>query len=184
MPTPDTAVGSHALRTAMGNFPTGVTVVTCCRDGDVRGATVNAFTSVSLDPPLVLVALDRRSRTAARLAEGPYAVNLLAEDQEDLAMHFAGRPRAAPVAWRAATGACPLLAGTVGHLTCRPWTVHDGGDHELHLGVVVDLEIAGTRPLLFHRGTFPRLDEDPEHSPWFTSLDGPALHDVPTGGHR
>jgi flavin reductase (DIM6/NTAB) family NADH-FMN oxidoreductase RutF len=167
-----TAVPAGALRRFLGNFPTGVTVVTCRRGDVVHGATVNAFTSVSLDPPLILTALNRNSRACAHLSDGAFVVNVLGEAQRDVAMHFAGRPMPTPVAWLDEHGDHPRLAGAVGHLCCRVWRNYDGGDHVLHVAEVTDLALRGGRPLLFHRGEFPRLaDGDPV---WSQSLDGYA----------
>lgn len=173
MSTPSTvasAVEPMALRRFLGNFPTGVTVVTCRRGDVVHGATVNAFTSVSLAPPLVLTALDRRSRACGHLTEGAFVVNVLAEHQRDVALHFAGRPMAGPVPWLDQDGDHPRLDGVVGHLFCRVWRNYDGGDHVLHVAEVEDLRSHGGRPLLFHRGDFPRMaDGDPV---WSLTLDG------------
>ncbi|UOZ04352.1 flavin reductase family protein [Amycolatopsis sp. WQ 127309] len=163
------------LRAFLGHFTTGVTVVTYRRGPMVRGATVNAFTSVSLDPPLVLVSLDRRSRSVQHLGDGPFVVNILAEDQQDVAMHFAGKPLADDdVPWVDLDSPVPRLGGTVGHVECTPWRAYDGGDHVLHVGEVTGLDLAGGRPLLFFGGEFPRLAEDPEAPHWSWSLDDPT----------
>ncbi|MDQ0793023.1 flavin reductase family protein [Streptomyces sp. B1I3] len=166
-------IDPRALRSCMGQFATGVTVITCRRGDVVHGTTVNAFTSVSLDPPLALVALDRRSRAGALLLEdGGYVINILDETQRDLAMHFAGRPMADPVPWVDESGPHPRLAGAVAHLVCRPWQVHDGGDHTLHIGRVEEFESRPGRPLLFHRGAFPELAQDESDGAWSLCLDG------------
>ncbi|MFJ6462364.1 flavin reductase family protein [Streptomyces sp. NPDC091387] len=166
-------IDPRALRSCMGQFATGVTVITCRRGDIVHGTTVNAFTSVSLDPPLALVALDRRSRAGALLVEdGGYVVNILDETQRDLAMHFAGRPMPGPVPWVDESGPHPRLAGTVAHLVCRPWQVHDAGDHTLHIGGVEEFESRPGRPLLFHRGAFPELAPDDSAGAWSLCLDG------------
>src|SRR3954465_7893460 len=87
------AIHPRELRQCLGHFTTGVTVITCAgADGAPHGATVNAFTAVSLEPPLVLVSLDRRSRLCALLEAAPFTVNVLEASQKDLALHFAGRP--------------------------------------------------------------------------------------------
>ncbi|MQY33688.1 FMN reductase (NADH) RutF [Streptomyces sp. RB17] len=175
---------ARELRRALGHFATGVTVVTCRRGSLLHGATVNSFTSVSLDPPLALVALGRRTRAAALLDAGPYVVNLLGEDQRDLAVHFAGGPSAGAVPWVRPDGDRPRLGGTLGHLVCRPWRTYDGGDHTLHVGRVEEFAAGGGRPLLFYRGVFPRLmtEEDERAGPgpdgstavWSFCLDGPG----------
>lgn len=172
-------VDPRALRRLLGTFLTGVTVATYRRGEVVRGVTVNAFTSVSLDPPLVLLSLDRRSRTCDLLADGPWVVNILAEDQQDVALHFAGRPMDDEVRWLGHDGPAPRLADTVGHLVCRPWRVYDGGDHEIHVGEVREIAAGdGRSPLLFFRGDFPQLAPDAD-TPWLRSLDGPAVQHLP-----
>ena len=157
MPTMTQAIDPRQLRACLGHFTTGVTVVTYRRGNELRGATVNSFTSVSMDPPLVLVALDRGSRAVQHLGDGPYVINVLAEHQQDIAMHFAGRPTTAQLPWVDEHTGSPRLAGTVGHVVCSPWRDYDGGDHVLFVGAVTDFEQHGGRPLLFFRGKFPRL---------------------------
>jgi flavin reductase (DIM6/NTAB) family NADH-FMN oxidoreductase RutF len=146
------------LRTCLGHFATGVTVVSCAAGGGVHGATVNAFTAVSLAPPLVLVALARTSRAARLLAGRPFTVNVLAAEQHGLALRFAGSPRAfgAPPVWRPAPeGLAPTLDCALATLACTPWASHDGGDHVLHLGRVEHLTTRpGAGPLLFYGGAF------------------------------
>ncbi|MBQ1125314.1 flavin reductase family protein [Streptomyces sp. B15] len=169
------AVDHRELRACLGSFLTGVTVVTFRRGTRVHGITVNSFTSVSLDPPLVLVGLDRGSRAAALLGSCPYAINVLTEGQCGVALHFAGRPMTEPVRWAApGPDEVPLLADTVGHLVCRPWRRYDGGDHELLVGSVVGFHVTGGPPLAFFRGGFPRLAADSRTEPWSGSLDDPA----------
>lgn len=130
---------STGLRATSSAFATGVAVVTCRGDAseEAHGLTVNSFTTVSLEPPLVLVSIDRRARACRLLGERPFAVNVLDAGQERLAAHFAGRP--APglsVRWEAGT-LVPLLADALAFFECEPWHAHDGGDHVLFLGRVV-----------------------------------------------
>ncbi|MEU6172298.1 flavin reductase family protein [Streptantibioticus parmotrematis] len=167
-------VAPRALRTFLGNFATGVTVVTYRRGDFLNGATVNSFTSVSLDPPLVLVALDRRTRSADHLGSGPYTINILADGQRDLATHFAGATTPATVPWIDEDTEAPRLAGGVGHLRCEPWRTYDGGDHLLVVGRVWEFEARRGRPLLFFRGAFPRLAGQPGDTAWAWSLDDPT----------
>lgn len=152
-------IDPRELRTCLGHFATGVTVVTCEADGAPHGATVNSFTAVSLDPPLVLVSLHRDSR-AARLLEGrPFTVNVLAEEQAALARHFAGRGGAGTPRWiPSPAGLAPRLAGSLATVSCTPWAAYDGGDHLLFLGRVEEFAVRRDgRPLVFYRGEFPRL---------------------------
>lgn len=170
---PSTTVDPRHLRACLGQFATGVTVVTTAADdGTPHGVTVNSFTSVSLDPPLVLVSIDRRARSCDLLRGRPFVVTVLASTQVGLAWQFAGRPDPAlQVPW-ADRGGVPGLAGGIAHVTCRPFQAVDGGDHVLFLGEVTDLGTAPGDPLLFHAGRFrlagPSLDE----RPFFGWLDG------------
>jgi flavin reductase (DIM6/NTAB) family NADH-FMN oxidoreductase RutF len=154
------AIDSMEFRRALGHFATGVTVVTYAPDGidEFRGTTVNSFTSVSLDPPLVLVSLGRQTRAAAALRPGSaYAVNVLHHGQRDLAMHFAGRPDpGARVEWEVRAGV-PHLAGSAAHFRCVARDVHGAGDHVLVVGLVEEFQAHGHPPLLFYRGAFEQL---------------------------
>ena len=154
------AVDTLELRRAFGHFATGVTVVTYeAADGEFRGTTVNSFTSVSLDPPLVLVSLGRQTRAAAALRSGSaFAVNVLHHGQRDLAMHFAGRPKPeTEVRWemrdgRAAPGRVLLLLPVRRAGCARRGRSRD--HRRARRGVPAD----GRAPLIFYRGAFERLD--------------------------
>ena len=195
------SIDSRDLRNCLGHFATGVTVVTCyTEDGHLHGATVNAFTAVSLDPPLVLVSVNRDSRMSGFLEGTPFVVNVLHLDQRDLALHFAGRPCVDDVPWEndASRGA-PRLLGCLASISCTPWRSYDGGDHVLFLGEVQEFERTAGAPLLFHTGEFHGLYREPEPLPWDGSGDAPAavawiaeaasllrrhLDDVPVGSGR
>jgi len=161
------------LRDVFGIFATGVTVVTCSDATDrPHGATVTAFTPISLDPPLVQVSLTRTSRACEYLEGRPFAVNVLAEDQVDIAWHFAGRPmRPAPVVTERSTA--PAVEGAVATIICRPWASYDGGDHVLFLGEVVEIDTRPAAPLLFHGSTFKRLGPKLHASAWTGCSDDP-----------
>lgn len=158
--TNPSAIDSVEFRRALGHFATGVTVVTYRPEGidEFRGTTVNSFTSVSLDPPLILVSLGRQTRSAAALHPGkPFAVNVLHHGQRDLAMHFAGRPRPDTlVEWEVRDGV-PHLADCGAHFWCVTRDVHEAGDHVLVVGLVEGFRTYGHPPLLFYRGAFERL---------------------------
>jgi flavin reductase (DIM6/NTAB) family NADH-FMN oxidoreductase RutF len=151
---------SH-FRRAMAEFATGITVVTT-RDsrGIPLGLTANAFCSVSLDPPLVLVCVGERSETHAGFRDsGRFAVSVLAEDQEDLARQFA-LPGPGKFEGRRLVGGggdLPLLKGALAHVLCRVWAAYPGGDHTIYLGEVEHLEVFGGRPLLFHQSLYHGL---------------------------
>lgn len=153
---------TRVLRDCFGQFVTGVTVVTCAgEDGSPHGATVNSFTAVSLDPPLVLVSLRRQSRAAAYLSGAPFAVNVLRREQEAIGLHFAGAPDAgATVAWVRNEGWAPSLVGSLATVWCAPHQVIDGGDHLIFLGRVTRTTVERGEPLVFHCGRFQRLEPE------------------------
>jgi flavin reductase (DIM6/NTAB) family NADH-FMN oxidoreductase RutF len=145
------------LRSCLSRFVTGVAVVSYQADGELRGLTVNSFTSVSLDPPLILVSLARHAKAVDYLSDVPFTINVLKASQFDLAMQFAGRPRPGlRVGWEPNDdGLAPTLTGALATFQCRPWHAYDGGDHVLQLGEVVKAEVSGQdEPLLFDRGQF------------------------------
>lgn len=161
------------VRTGFGRFATGVTVVTCRNDeGDPHGATVNAFTAVSLEPALCQVTLTRRSKACGYLPGAPFGVNVLAADQLDVAWHFAGRPQDPAPQWTEGATA-PVLAGNAATLSCLPWRTYDGGDHLIVLGEVVALEVTDAEPLLFFGGQFRELGPLNADPHWAASLDCP-----------
>lgn len=169
------SIDPHELRTTLGNFATGVTVVTChTHDGGIHGTTVNSFTGVSLDPPLVLVSVNRAARMSTLLADVPFTVNVLHLDQRDVAMHFAGRPCLEEVLWEDAPALPPRIAGCLAAITCDPWRTYDGGDHVLVLGEVREVQRRPGLPLVFHTGEFQALHRDPFPAHWDGSGDGPS----------
>ncbi|MGH2872758.1 MAG: flavin reductase family protein [Solirubrobacteraceae bacterium] len=158
------------LRACLGRFATGVAVVTFdaaaertdstdgpTGSGDRHGITVNAFTSVSLHPPLVLVSVARGARSHDLLADLPFCVNVLGAEQERLAQAFAGGTEAT-VQWQQGELA-PRLAGALAHLDCRPWRAYDGGDHTLYLGEVVAFDYRTGDALGYLGGRFIAIGE-------------------------
>jgi flavin reductase (DIM6/NTAB) family NADH-FMN oxidoreductase RutF len=151
----------HYLRGCLGRFATGVAVVTFAPAGGEppHGITVNSFTSVSMDPPLILVSLQRSSNSHDMMRGRPFTVNILGAEQQALALHFAGRPSKEP-AWIDGTHA-PRLAGTISYIECTPWAEYDGGDHTLFLGEVRHFDYRNGDALGFVNGQFsviPELD--------------------------
>ncbi|VXC48824.1 Flavin reductase [Arthrobacter sp. 9AX] len=161
------------LRHAFGRFGTGVTVVTTTSgDGQAHGATVSAFTSVSLDPPLAQVTLMRSSKLATFVKDRPFAINVMSMGQLGTCLHFAGKPMKGGPAWgRSATGV-PVLAGNAATLECRPWRIYDGGDHLIVVGEVEHLEITPLDPLIFFGGKFHHLGRLVDGTPWEQCGDG------------
>ena len=146
------------LRRALGAFATGVTVVTTIdADGSPRGFTANSFTSVSLDPPLILVCLAKRAASCpAFQAAESFAVNILSEDQKAVSTAFSspGVDRFTTVDWSARATGCPILADVVAWLDCRMQEVVDAGDHYILIGRIVDYDYAPASPLGFCRGAY------------------------------
>lgn len=159
-----------ALRGVLGQFATGITVVATSVEGVPCGMTVNSFTSVSLDPALVLVCINRGAAIhQAILAEGNFTISVLAADQERQARYFADRDRPrghaefAPIDWYPGpyTGA-PVLSGALASIECRLGEVHRGGDHSIFLGEVLSITRGlADEALVFFRGKFRRLDPAP-----------------------
>ncbi|GLW62228.1 hypothetical protein Arub01_04720 [Actinomadura rubrobrunea] len=169
-PDPDVAPAGAApdvaplrFRQVMGRFATGVAVVTTVADGVDHGMTVNAFTSVSLEPPLVLFCVDRTARFHDMVLDsGLWAVSVLTEGMRDVSRWFAtrghrvdGRLRAWGHRRGAATGAV-IFTGAVAALECRTYAVHDGGDHSIVVGEVLDLDTPDPsgKPLLYYEGEY------------------------------
>jgi flavin reductase (DIM6/NTAB) family NADH-FMN oxidoreductase RutF len=162
------------LRHCLGQFATGITIVTYRSEQGLHGVTVNAFTSVSLNPPLILVSIDRGTVASRLLEENNFTVNLIGTDQEDMVWQFAGKPQEnANVAWEEGEYA-PRLEGGVGWIECSPWRSYDGGDHVLYLGEVQNLEIRDGDPLLFFKGKLRHVGEGIDGIPWIDSMDSPA----------
>ncbi|MCR0983776.1 flavin reductase family protein [Roseomonas populi] len=150
------------LRDAFGHFPTGVAIVTTLSDGGPVGMTVSSFNTVSLDPPLVLFSLDRRSLgLPAFAAASRIGINVLAEGQDVLSSRFAARggDKWAGTAWRPGAEGCPLIDGALVGFECALHGAHDGGDHLILVCRVLRAEVVGSDepPLLFWRGGYRSL---------------------------
>lgn len=161
-PRRDRPIEGKELRRLCGNFATGVTVVTAGGPGESVGVTANSFSSVSLDPPLVLFCLHRKSRVRPVLERsGRFAVNFLAYEQEPMAWMFAGRDSALieDVPHHRDGAGTPVFDEALAFLSCRVVAEHDGGDHTIVVGEVVDLgeSAVDRRPLIFHRGLMRTL---------------------------
>jgi flavin reductase (DIM6/NTAB) family NADH-FMN oxidoreductase RutF len=152
-----------AFRRTLGMFATGVTVLTTRQAESVHGMTANAFMSVSLQPPLVLVSIDRRARMSHLLHEGTrFGVNVLEARQAPLSDHFAGRAEEnTPEPTFELVHDTPLVEGALAHLVARVVRSYWGGDHSLFLGQVEYARYGEGEPLLFHGGRYERLVRDP-----------------------
>jgi flavin reductase (DIM6/NTAB) family NADH-FMN oxidoreductase RutF len=159
-------VEGNLLRRVCGLFVTGVTVITTGRGDDAAGTTVNSFTSVSLDPPLVLFCLHNRSRLLPIVQRcQAYSVNLLAGRHERIARAFAGKDTAAidHVAHHDSATGVPVLSDALAYLACRLVNAFDGGDHTIFLGEVVEVGLPrlSQEPLIFFRGSLSALGDEP-----------------------
>jgi|SRR5215467_904535 len=145
-------------RNTLGRFATGITIVTAFENGEPHGMTANAFVSVSLDPPLVLISLDNRSHMHRILSTGAkYGISVLAEDQRILSDHFAGRGvEEVQVRFISRAGAM-LVEGAIACFVVRVRDVHPAGDHTLYVGIVEYYEEGEDRPLLFYGGQYAEL---------------------------
>lgn len=149
------------LRRVAARFPTGVTVATTFHEGRPCGLTVNSFTSVSLDPPLVLVCVSRAARAYACVeATGHFAVNVLADGQEAIARIFAStaEDKFRDLAYRRSPHGNPLLEGICAWMDCEVTARHAGGrTHTIYLARVIALAAGHGRPLVFYRGKYTGL---------------------------
>ncbi len=157
-----TSITGGDLRKVLGSFATGVTVITTRGEEHAYGMTANAFSSVSLDPPLILVCGRRASEGCEYIERnGVFAVNILAAHQEPLSRYFAskdrprGRDAFREVPHRIAVTGAPILDGTVAFLDCSLHAVHDAGDHRIFIGEVLEIDLEPTaEPLIFHGGAY------------------------------
>ncbi len=154
-------VSGDQFRKVLSHFATSVTVVTAkLPDGALFGFTVNAFSSVSLSPPLVLFCVGNGGQSFAAVSQaGHFAVNFLSESQEAVSSIFAGKDpdRFSQVEHRPAPQGSPLIAGCLGYLECRKVASHPAGDHTIIVGEVLEAEVTGGRPLLYYQSGYQRL---------------------------
>ena len=169
-------IDPREFRRLSGLFATGVTVITTRIGEDVHGMTANAFTSLSLDPLLVIVCVDRRARMHPLIQQaGRFAVNFLHEGQEAISRNFAGQPQeniGETLRFSTDDGA-PVILGCLGSMRCEVHEVLDGGDHAIVIGRVTELirGDVGAHPLVYFGGEYRRLLVEPERrdaapEPW------------------
>jgi flavin reductase (DIM6/NTAB) family NADH-FMN oxidoreductase RutF len=161
--TPDAAFDARAFRNALGCFATGITVIsTLGPDGAPIGVTMNSFSSVSLDPPLVQFCLARSSTAFHDIVAAPtFVVNILSEEQVDLSVRFSQRGllnRWAGLEVEHWDTGVPVLPGCLANLECDHEAVFEGGDHVIILGRVRRIASREGRPLLYYQGAYARLD--------------------------
>ncbi len=152
------SVEPRAFRDALGRFASGVTVVSVNHADGVHGITVSAFSSVSLDPPLVAVCIGTKARACAMLRDaGHFGVSILAADQRALSDAFAGRPDAAAPAWDRDGWETPVLSGALARLDCRVAQAVEAGDHVVFIGAVDRIDTSEGAPLAYWRGRYRAL---------------------------
>lgn len=157
------AIERNELRRVMGHFATGVTVITTrSQDGQPYGLTANAFSSVSLEPPLLLVCVDKKAESYPFFEQSKvFTVNILADDQEALSRRFAvsGGAKFEGVAYHMGANGAPILESSLAYIECTLYASYDGGDHTIYLGEVQQAETVERKPLLFYRGGYRELGD-------------------------
>lgn len=158
-------VSKDLFRNALSHFASGVTVVTArTEDGQKKGITVSAFTSLSLEPPLVLICIDKKASIHQHLAkDGWFAVNMLSCEQEHLSRRFASRDemdRFTGLDCTEGRSGCPLIAGALTSIECRIIDAYPGGDHTIFVGEVDSVDSSGGSPLLYFRGSYAKLGSE------------------------
>lgn len=153
---------SSQQRKIFGQFATGVTIVTTDGEGGPHGLTANAVASLSLDPPLVLVAVEKKAQTHGYLKLNRcFAINILRVDQEDLSRRFAtpGPKDFSDLNLRTGETTAPILADCLAFVDCRVVEVLPGGDHDIFVGEILAGEIHGGEPLLYYAGRYRKVAE-------------------------
>ena len=150
-----------SFRTVLGHFATGVTIITAMNGEEPVGVSANAFTSVSLDPPLILFCAAKSSSTFPKIqSAGKFTVNILNEHQEDVCRVFAtkGADRFTRIGWHPSANGNPILHDALAYVDCTTETVQEAGDHYIVIGRVQELGITSEDgPLLFYRGGYAHL---------------------------
>lgn len=154
----------RSFRQALGQFPTGVCVVTSTIGAEKLGVTISSFNSLSLDPPLILFSIDRRAASLSQWAQAEgYAINVLSENQADLSSRFS-KPLSNKwegIACETIVGHGIILPGAAAVFHCAPWAAHDGGDHLLFIGRVTSFRsFWDRRPLVFSKGGYAALESE------------------------
>jgi flavin reductase (DIM6/NTAB) family NADH-FMN oxidoreductase RutF len=151
------------FRKVMGSFASGVTVVTTPAGGEVRGITVSAFMSGSLDPALCVVCIRKTARLHPMLVEaGHFGVSILAHDQQALSSYFANVPGVEATPEYLWVGRTPMLANATSVIAAETTAQYDCGDHTLFIGRIVHLQANGRPPLVIHQGTYAAVDPPPD----------------------
>lgn len=153
------ATDPEAFKTALSRFASGITVVTVADDETMHGMTASSFASVSLDPPRVLVCLDKSSRTRALLSDS-FAINVLSADQENISRAFAGTGEKPfdSLDHQIGQNGSPLLHGALAWIECATSSIVDGGDHDIIVGDVTACNSGDGQPLIYFARAYRTLD--------------------------
>jgi flavin reductase (DIM6/NTAB) family NADH-FMN oxidoreductase RutF len=161
-------LNASEFRKALGSFATGVTVITVDLEGEIHGMTANAFTSVSLDPLLVLICVDHKTRTHGHLHDKKrFGINVLCENQRAISEYYAKPVRThehaeseAGARFDRTAHGTPVLHGALAYLECRLSSSQVAGDHTIFIGEVEDVVVREGEPLLFFRGKYKKVGEE------------------------
>ena len=166
-------IDSKLFRSAMGLFATGVTVISYVADGEAVGMTANAFMSVSMNPPLVLVSVRKQSRFNDVVQVGTcYGVSFLAENQQAISAHFGGKRDETLAVPFVFNGPTPLIAGSLAHIVARTTAIHEAGDHLLYVAQIEFLQLGEQRkPLVFFSGKYKQVDAHAPAAGWTVNDD-------------
>jgi|SRR5699024_7172911 len=150
---------NRLFRNAMGSFATGVTIISTEVDDKTYGMTANAFMSVSMEPKLVVISIDRNAHMLEKIKQcKKYAVNILSETQQDLSMHFAGQKETEHGVSFSSLGNVPVIDGAMAQVTCEVVGEHEEGDHTLFIGKVTNIQLEeNAKPLIFYKGKYRSL---------------------------
>jgi 3-hydroxy-9,10-secoandrosta-1,3,5(10)-triene-9,17-dione monooxygenase reductase component len=151
------------FRQCLGKFATCVTVISCRdQDGNPCGITANSFSSVSLEPPLVLWNIAKVSKSLSAYLEAEhFAINVLSNQQQSLASHFATSENGLfdNISYQDSPQNVPVLSNTLAHLECRTHSIHDCGDHHIIIGDVINFELSDSKPLIFYGGNYTAIKD-------------------------
>ncbi|MCA1011424.1 flavin reductase family protein [Halobacillus halophilus] len=149
---------NRMFRTAMGKFATGVTVIVSEVEGQVHGMTANAFMSVSLDPKLVLISIDKKAKMNEVIQKSnQFTVNILSGDQKEMSMIFAGQIKEDKQVEFETVEGLPVIKDSLVSLVCNVYQAHEAGDHTLYVGEVINLNIKDGDPLAFYEGKYMQM---------------------------
>lgn len=146
------------FRNAMGKFATGVTVITTELDGEVHGMTANAFMSVSLNPKLVVISIGEKAKMLNKINESKkFAVNILADEQKEVSMMFAGQIKEKRDIEFDRLGDLPVIKDSLANISCKVYSQHVEGDHTLFIGEVTDIVLRDGEALAFYEGKYREI---------------------------